>query len=208
MDKDKIQAISDFTFSRIIENMKNRTIVISAFKNDYENLQDYMNVKKNFGFGHNLIDGYSVSDNKEAPELYNVLIIYTYNNKYWLKKNLGKHEQRYGHKNFIIVDENNIAYLIDCTNADITTFEEKCLGEFSADTMKYLCPDTVFTDIRPYSFQNAIIFERRKIKFSEDDSIDVFNEKLEQKYNELSNRLKRRIITQIINIAKQKGETK
>lgn len=185
MDKDMIQTISNFTFSRIIENMKNNTIVISVFNNDYENLQDYINVKKKFGFGHNLIDGYSVLDNKETPECYNILIVYTYRNKYWLKKNLGKHNQKYGHKNFIIVDENNIAYLIDCTNPDITSFEEKCLGEFSADTMKYLCPDTVFTDIRPYSFGNAIAFEKRKIKFSEEDSVEIFEEKLQQKYNEI-----------------------
>lgn len=194
MDKNIAKQISEYNFSSLYNRGKDLTVAICIHDINFEKEVKKRNV------GYYKIYGYSYN-----PEIQRITIalIFTKEDKFWTKKNIGKLK----HQKFIIVDKDNSTYLIDCTNPE--NIEERYLGKFSTDTLEYICPDTVFTHTQPANWFSALArVKTEKIKFSEDDSIDVFNEKLEQKYNELSNRLKRRIITQIINIAKQKGETK
>ena len=77
---------------------------------------------------------------------------------------------------FIIVDKDNSAYLIDCTNSE--NIEKKNLDQFSINTMEYLCSYTVFTHTQPANWFSALARKKtEKINFSEEDSIDVFYKK-------------------------------
>ena len=194
MDTNIAKQISEYNFSSLYNRGKDLTVAICIHDINFEKEVQKRNV------GYYKIYGYSYN-----PEIQRTTtaLIFTKEDKFWTKKNIGKLK----HQKFIIVDKDNSAYLIDCTNSENP--EEKHLGKFSIDLLEYICPDTVFTHTQPANWFSALARAKtEKIKFSEDDSIATFEEKLNQKYNEISNSLKRRIITQIINIAKQKGETK
>ena len=194
MDKNIAKQISEYNFSNLYNRGKDLTVAICIHDINFEKEVQKRNV------GYYKIYGYSYS---REIERVSVALIFTKEDKFWTKKNIGKLK----HQKFIIVDKDNSAYLFDSTNSENT--EEKHLGKFSIDLLEYICPNTVFTHTQPANWFSALARAKtEKIKFSEDDSIDVFNEKLHQKYNEMLNLLKRRIIMQIINIAKQKERNK
>lgn len=202
MDKDIVQAINYFTFLRFNKLFGTANFAISVYDN-VKNLSDYLDDIKKMGLGHVLIYGYYINNDKPKEVL--VSFVGTHKkDKYWTKKNIGKLEQKYGHKFFIYVDKNKDSWLIDCRNDDITSFGEKYLGNFCAETMENLCPNTVFTDLAPYSLFSAYRFRDRKIKFSQDDSLEVFEEKLKQKYKEIGDNLKKKVVKTIMNIAQNK----
>lgn len=190
MDKNIAKEFSEYIFASVYKHSKNLTVAICINDTDFEKDTKKRQVT------YFKVYGYSVENNSKLKDV-TLAIIYTKENKVWTKKNTGKLLQK--NKNFILVDKDNSAYMIACSNSDINNFDEKYLGQFSTDTLQYLCPNTIFVQKQPLNWFSALAESKSGIKFSKEDSIEKFNEKLEQKYNQLIKNLRRRIIEQIKN---------
>ena len=136
-----MQKLNEKSFSRLMKNMQNKTVgFISAYRINLQDKENEANQKelkseiKKLGLGYNEITGHYVKAEENIIKTERILVIYTDNNKEWLKKFLIKMSLKFNQDFFIIVDKENSIYLTSGLNKneDLPSCTEESLGQFTS----------------------------------------------------------------------------
>lgn len=184
-------ALNEKSFSRLMRNMQNKTVgLISAYRANLSGKENEANQKelksevKKLGLGYNEITGHYVEAGEQEAKPERTLVIYTDNDKEWLKKFLLKMSKRFNQDSFIIVDKENGAYLIGGSgnDEDLPSGEEISLGQFSASKLgqaySKMGKDTfVFEELSPDTL--AMAYYINKVKQENNIMEELLNEEFE-----------------------------
>lgn len=110
---------------------------------------------KSLGLSYNEFIGYCQEDEQTEPILEESLVIYTDNDKDWLKNRLAKLANKYNQDKFLIIDKENIVYLISCSDINLKkpVINELNLGSFQMAKLP---------DIYSMMCKNNYVFERMR----------------------------------------------
>ena len=153
-DKENIKSGDKYKLGDFIEITVLETNVNNYMEN-FPLIDKLIHDIQSLGLGYDEFIGYCQDDEQTAPILEESLVIYTDNDKDWLKKRLSKLANKYNQDKFLIIDKENIVYLISCSdmNLEKPVINELNLGPFQMAKLP---------DIYSMMGKNNYVFERMR----------------------------------------------